>query len=174
MTDNTKLIDTLRSTTYQKEIRRAYDDITVNAIRTVVNYTLSTAFDLVAEESLWVGWHLQEILHPLKNFHPTGRQAAVKQEIDTRHYSNLLFERNKERGTIHRRNDDVKYASLDDWTEAITEIIFASYPDLRPMIKARIIGSISGLLYELGVRNDEKGRASLYLPGALRHIIANK
>jgi len=172
MTDS-RLIDTIKQN-YQKDIARAFDSRTVDAIGTVVHYTLSDAFDLVAEESLWVSWHLKEILDPLQDEHPSAIQAAVKQELDNWAYSNALFNRDQDRGSVHRQNGDVKYASLDDWTEAITEIIFASYPDLRPMIKSRIIGSVSGLLFELGLRNGKDSRASLYLPNALRYIVANK
>lgn len=167
-------IEAIKNMKFAEEINHAVDNRTLTAIATVVTYTLTDAFDLVAEESIWVGWHVQEILQPLKNEHPEGLQVAVKQELETFVYSNALFERSQNIGAVHTQNEKIKYASKDDWTEAITEIIFASYPDLRPMLHARIVGSISGLLEELGVTNGKNSRASLYLPNALRYIIQNK
>lgn len=174
MSDNNSTLNFLRGIRLEQEIEHAVDSRTVTAIATVVTYTLTDAFDLVAEESIWVGWHIQEILAPLRDEHASCLQVAVKKELDTFVYSNALFERGQNKGAHHPQADKVKYASLDDWTEAMTEIIFASYPDLRPMTKARIIGSISGLLNELGLTNDRYSRASLYLPTALRHIVQNK
>lgn len=168
------LMDSLKTPQLTKEMDKAYDDRTVNAIAVVVNWTMSDAFDLKAEESIWLGWRLQELLAPLKTQHSDSVQAAVKQELDTFVYSAALFERSKDLGATHAQVDNVKYASLDEWTEALTGIIFASYPELRPMIASRIVGSISGLLYELGLRNDKKSRASIYLPSALRYIVAQR
>lgn len=168
------LMDSLKAPTLSKEMVKAYDDQTVNAITVVVNWTMSDAFDLTAEETIWLGWKLQEVLSPLRTEHAENIQAAVKQELDTFVYSAALFERSHEKGALHAQLADVKYASLDEWTKAITEIVFASYPDLRPMIAARIVGSISGLFYELGLRNDKKSRASIYLPTALRYIVAQR
>lgn len=159
---------------YTKDIDKVHDTRTVHAISVVVNYTISDAFDLTMEESLWVGWMLQDVLEPLKDIHSDAIQAAVKQEIDSFVYSNALFERDKERGSIHKQMKNVKYASLDEWTKAVSEIVFASYPELRPMVSSRIVGSISGLFTELGLTNDASSRASLYLPTALRHIVANR
>lgn len=174
MSETKTTLEVLKDMKFEKEISHAYDSRTVTAIATVVTYTLTDAFDLVAEESIWVGWHVQEILEPLRKEHPESLQVAVKQELDTFVYSNALFERSQNVGAVHPQNAKVKYASRDDWTEALTEIIFASYPDLRPMTKARIIGSVSGLLDELGVTNDKNSRASLYLPNSLRYIIQNR
>jgi hypothetical protein len=172
--NNISLMERLRNSSSEKDINRAYDSRTVNAIAVVINYTMSDAFDLTMEESIIVSWMLQNTLEPLREFHAENLQAAVKQELDTFIYSNALFERDKERGTSHKQVKDVKYASLDEWTKALTEIIFASYCDLRPMITASIIGSISGMLIELGLSNDKSSRASLYLPTTLRYMVANR
>lgn len=170
----TTTIDTLRNLRLQNEISQACDSRVVTAITTVVSYMLSDAFDLTAEESIWVSWNLQELLAPLRKEHSNALQVAVNRELETFEYSQALFDRDKNRGTVRRQHENVKYASLDDWVEAVTEIIFASYPDLRPMAKSRIIGSVAGLLAELGITNESNSRASLYLPNSLRHIIASK
>lgn len=171
---NLKTLEETKPTYRLKEVDKAYDSRTVHAVAVVVNYTISDAFDLSAEESIWVGWHLQSILEPLQEETPEGVQAAVRQELETFNYSNALFDRDKETGNLREQVRNVKYASLDEWTEAISEIIFASYPDLRPLAHSRIIGGISGLLCELGITNNKDSRASLYLPNALRYIIASR
>lgn len=168
------IITQLKNSPHETEVGKAFDSKTVHAIAVVINYTISDTFDLTMEESIWTGWILQDVLQPLSEIHTESIQAAVKQELSTFIYSNMLFERDQERGSIHKQMKNVKYASLDEWTKAITEIIFASYPDLRPMVAARIIGSISGLFTELGLTNDKTSRASLYLPTTVRHIIASR
>lgn len=167
-------INTFRNLRLTNELPQACDSRVVSAISTVVTYMLADAFDFTAEESIWVGWNLQELLSPLRKEHSNALQVAVARELDTFEYSQALFDRDKERGSVRGQHDNVKYASLDDWTEAVTEIIFASYQHLRPMTKARIIGSVAGLLAELGITNDTNSRASLYLPNSLRHIVASK
>ena len=168
------LIERIKGYPNQKDINKAYDSRTVNAIAVVINYTISDAFDLTMEESILISWMLQEILEPLREVHAECLQAAVKQELETFVYSNSLFERDKERGSIHKQMKNIKYASLDEWTKAITEIVFASYDDVRPMITARIVGSVSGMFSELGLSNDKNSRASLYLPTTLRYMIASR
>ena len=157
-----------------KEFSKAMDSRVVSAISTVITYMLSDAFDMTSEESIWVGWTVKELLQPLENEHSEGLQVAVSRELETFEYSQSLFERDKTRGTVHIKHDNVKYATLDEWVEAVTEIIFASYNNVRPMTRSRIIGSIAGLLTELGITNDENSRASLYLPTSLRHIMASR
>lgn len=173
MTDTT-LLERIRVPQETTEINRAFNHKTVKAIGTVVAYTISDAFDLVPEEVMWTRWHLDEILEILEGECPSGVQVAVKQELDNYVYSAALSERDRVAGKVHQPSENIKYASKDDWTEALTEIIFASYPDLRPMTHSRIVGSISGLLEEIGLTNNGNSRASLYLPNVLRYIVANK
>lgn len=156
------------------EINQAFNHLTVKAIGTVMAFTISDAFDLAYTETMWTQWRLDEILQVLERECPTGVQLSVKQELDNFTYSAALFDRYRMDGKVHQQNENVKYASLDDWTEALTEIIFDSYKELRPMVKARIIGSISELLKEAGLTNGTDSRASLYLPNTLRYIVANK
>jgi hypothetical protein len=167
-------INALRNLSFNTELSKAMDSRVVSAISTVLTYMLSDAFDMTSEESIWVGWTLKELLQPLENEHSNALQVAVARELETFEYSQALFERDKIRGTVHTQHDNVKYAKLDEWVEAVTEIIFASYQNVRPMTKSRIIGSIAGLLTELGITNDENSRASLYLPNSLRHIMASR
>jgi hypothetical protein len=148
---------------------------TVNAISSVLNYIITDAFDLTTEESMWVGYHLGNILSPLNNIIPTALMGAVKQELTNKEYSNRLFKR----GNIETKPVDVvagvRYAPIEDWVESLSEIILSSYSGLRPMIKSSIIGSIHGLLTELGISsNPKKSRGSLYLPNAVRHLLSSR
>ncbi len=146
------------------------------ALATVMNYIVTDAFGLQAEESMWVGYHLNNILKPLRSIIPTTVLIAVDHEIYWSEYSNRLISlvANNERGQYLNVKDGqgVKYAPLTDWVEWIGEIILSSYPTLRPMIRSAIIGSIHGLFQELGLSNDVKdSRASLYLPSSVRYLI---
>lgn len=149
---------------------------TVNALSSVINYIITDAFNLNPEESLWVGYHLGEILSPLKNIIPTAILGAVQREIETGEYSNRMFDRTSRPsyGTDTTFTAGVRYAPVSDWVEGISEIVLGSYPNLRPMIRSSIVGSIHGLFTELGVGDDPRtSRASSYLPNGVRYLIGN-
>lgn len=150
------------------------------ALSSVINYIITDAFDLTAEESLWVGYYLGEILTPLKNINPSLILAAVDKEINSGEYSTRMLKRLSIASSMPQQinltsqnfNKGVKYAPVADWVEGISEIILSSYPNLRPMIRSSIVGSIHGLFLELGVDdNPRQSRASLYLPNSVRYIL---
>jgi len=147
----------------------------VHALGSVLNYILTDAFDLNAEETMWVGYHLGNILSPLNNIIPTALMGAVKQEMMTGEYSNRLFKRDNTNGQTLSQVSGVKYAPIEDWVESLSEVALSGYPTLRPMIKSSIIGSFHGLLTELGISsNARKSRGSLYLPNAVRHLLGSR
>ena len=149
---------------------------TVNAVSSVINFIITDAFNLDPEESLWVSYNLSEILIPLKTIVPTALLAAVQREVNTREYSSRMFERTV-RPTYTQTAEftpGVRYAPLSDWVEGISEIVLGSYPNLRPMIRSSIVGSIHGLFIELGVGDDPRtSRASIYLPNSVRFLLGN-
>lgn len=148
---------------------------TVNAIASVMDYIITDAFDLSTEESLWVGYHLGNILSPLSNIIPTALMGAVKQEIMNKEYSGRLFKRGSVPPRSIELTSGVRYAPIEDWVESLSEVVLSSYPNLRPMIRSSIIGSIHGLLTELGINgNPRKSRGSLYLPNAVRHLLGSR
>jgi hypothetical protein len=98
----------------------------------------------------------------------------VSQELETGEYSDKLFSRNWDMAgkTPSNHTGDSRQAPISDWAEMLSEIVLISYPDLRGMITASIIGSIYGILTELGLSEDMKTtRKSEYLPTAIRHIV---
>jgi hypothetical protein len=146
----------------------------VGSLSSVLNYIITDAFDLSSEESLWVGYHMGILLTPLANLIPTASLGAVRQEMRTKEYSARLFKR-KEYPDAVKIDSAVKYAPIEDWVESLSEIVLSSYPELRPMIRSSIIGSIHGLLTELGLNsNPKKSRGSLYLPNAVRHLLGSR
>lgn len=147
----------------------------VNAMSSVLNYIITDAFDLDPEESLWVGYQLGQVLSPLERLIPSALMGAVQQELRTQEYSHRMMSRSSTyQGPKIKyvRDPSVRVADLGDWVESLTQIIFASYPNLRPMLQSTIIGSMHGMLAELGVTNDPKTtRPSLYLPTAVRYLL---
>lgn len=149
---------------------------TVNALSSVLNYIATDAFNLNPEESMWVGHHLAQMLAPLREMEPKFVLAAVNREMKTGHYSEHMLDllRNGEvSGHPYQQveDDEIRYATLHEWTESLASVVLECYPEIRPMIRASIVGSLYGMLEELGLSNNVKqSRASLYLPIAVRHI----
>lgn len=149
---------------------------TVNALSSVINFIITDAFNLTPEDSLWVAYHLGEILSPLQNIAPSALLGAVQRELEVGEYSTRMFERTNR--TMYTADPQfsagVRYAPVSDWVEGISEIVLGSYPYLRPMIRSSIVGSIHGLFTELGVGDDPRqSRASGYLPNGVRYLLGN-
>lgn len=173
-----KISPTVEPETKQVNVEKAAE--TANALSSVINYIITDAFNLTPEESLWVAYYLGEILSPLKNLEPSLLLAAVDSELNTKEYSNRMIRKisapinHSYQATLESQNftSGVKYAPVGDWVEGISEIVLSSYPNLRPMIRSSIVGSIHGLFLELGVDdNPRKSRASSYLPNSVRYIL---
>jgi len=149
-------------------------DKTVSALGNVLNYIITDAFNLTSEESIFVSMLLKQALDPLRSVIPTAIMGAVSQEISNGAYSLRMFERSVQEPITSDLSylENVKYASASAWTEGICQIIFASYPALRPTIASRIIGSIHGIFTEIGVQEDpRKSRLSAYLPNSIRYLL---
>lgn len=141
-------------------------------IASVINFIITDAFNLTEEENMWVSYHLKSILEPVSILRPRVLLAAVKQELESKEYSDKLFNRNWATSGYAQVEAHVRYAPLEDWVESLSEIILVSYPDLRPLIKSSIIGSILGVMAELGVSDDiRESRGSMYLPTAVRRLV---
>jgi len=150
---------------------------TTNALSSVINYIVTDAFNLAPEESLWVGYRLEEVLSPLRNIAPHVVPAAVDRELACGEYSNRMIRRVSGSGDAGYGDSSftlgVRYAPVSDWVEGISDLVLNSYPDLKPMLRSSIVGSINGLFMELGVSDDpRKSRSSLYLPTSVRYIIS--
>lgn len=155
---------------------RSYDAKQVaRAISSVINYIISDAFNLSEEEHIWVGYHLSKILKPLEFVKPNIMLGAVKRELMCGEYSERLFQYKQDEDITQAIPAAVRTASLQDWTSVISAAILSSYPDARPMIQASVVGSVYGMLEELGISNDPQlSRASSYLPNAVRFVLNNK
>ena len=187
MNDTMKLLDKALANSAQEDASKEDKNTTVSGLRTanalssVINYIITDAFDLHPEESLWVSYYLGQILEPLKTIQADVLLAAVDRELNCGEYSDRMIKRVSATPYTHTYEDSafvlgVRYAPVADWVEGISDIILSSYPNLRPMIRSSIVGSIHGLFLELGVSdNPRKSRPSLYLPNSVRFILeANK
>lgn len=149
-----------------------------NALSSVINYIVTDAFNLDPEESLWVGYRLEIVLSPLRHIPPKVILAAVDRELSCGEYSNRMIQRVSRSSAMTAYADTsfslgVRYAPVSDWVEGISDIVLNSYPNLKPMLKSSIVGSINGLFIELGVSDDpRKSRSSLYLPTSVRYLIS--
>jgi hypothetical protein len=160
-------------------LRLVEADRTVGALSSVLNFIITDAFSLTAEESIWISRLLNNALEPLKEIIPSATLGAVRQEMTNSAYSIRMFERSMQpefavgaTNSTQSFAKDVKYASASEWTEGICQIVLASYPNVRPAISSRIIGSVHGIFTELGVGEDPKqSRSSAYLPNSIRFIL---
>lgn len=158
----------------KKEVRsKKYEAKEVaHAIRSVVNYIISDAFNLSEEEHLWLGYQLAKIMKPLEFINPSIVLGAVRRELTTKEYSERLFNYKQSGRIFQPAQKMVRTATLEDWTTVISSAILSSYPEARPMVQASVIGSVYGMLQELGLDNDtEISRQSMYLPNAVRYAL---
>lgn len=147
------------------------------ALSSVLTYIISDAFDLSGEEALWVGYYVGELMLPMTKIKPAAHLLAVQEELKYGEYSNKMFQHtssDKESSTNNASTvEGVKYAPMSTWVEGMSDIIFTSYPNLTPMYRSRIIGSLHGIFTEIGLDNNlKKTRPSLYLPNAIRYLLA--
>jgi hypothetical protein len=169
-----KTLQTGNISTEDRLLKLVEAERTVSSLGNVVNFIISDAFNLTSEETIWVSMMLTSALEPLKKVIPSATMGAVTQEMLNGIYSLRMFERDGQPnlGKEIVYNDSIKFASATDWTEGIYQIVYASYPNLRPAISSRIIGSIYGVFTELGVKeNPKESRVSSYLPNNIRYLL---
>ena len=143
-----------------------------HAIRSVVNYIVSDAFNLSQEEHLWLGYQLAKIMKPLEFITPSIVLGAVRRELNTKEYSERLFSYKPSEKIFQPAQKIVRTATLENWTTVISSAILSSYLEARPMVQASVIGSVYGMLQELGLSNDlDDSRQSMYLPNAVRYAL---
>jgi hypothetical protein len=146
---------------------------TADAFRVVLTYTITDAFALTVEESLWVSYHLTGVLQPLRRMVPSRLPLAVRHELLEQTYSERMntFETRDHDSVALPADPEVTAADLDDWAIVIAETVTSCYP-LRPITESGMYGQITGLLRELGVGHPTNPRAARYLPNAVKTRIA--
>lgn len=140
------------------------------ALRTVILWTLTDAFGLVPEESLWAGYHLDRILNPLVGRPTSLVSLAVRQEMLTGVYTRQLdmLEAGDRPASLPVHDPAAVTATPADWAAVLLDVIESCYP-MRPMDQSAIAGQIIGLLRELGVGDPHNPRGARYLPTDVRH-----
>lgn len=141
------------------------------AWRTVLVWQITEAFDLREEEALWTGYHLEIALEPLLDAVPREVPLAVRQEMLSGTFTQLLERRWRARrtGATVQTSSRVASANRSDWVEVFAGPITAVY-SMRPMDEALLRGRIEGVLTELGVGDPVQPRPSTYLPEELRRM----
>lgn len=146
-----------------------------SAFATVLLQVLTDAFDLHDTEHMWVGYHLDRILEPLRSSTPHAIPVPVRQELNDGTYSRLLELRHRARALRGQAafNPAVLHATRDEWATALLAPVFHSYR-LRPMTESSMNGALVGMLAELGVGDPRNPRGSLYLPADLRLLVLDR
>jgi hypothetical protein len=159
-----------QNTTLSEE---AYLERVCSAMRTVINHTVSDAFDLTDEETMWVSYHLERILEPISTLKPKAIALPVKCELQSGLYSQRIADRSMRPSFPHAMDTKVANGTIDDWCMVIADTIQQCY-DVRPMVQAEIEGGLRGILTELGVGHPTNARAARYLPNSVRYLLAHK
>lgn len=146
------------------------------ALRTVILYTWADAFGLVAEEVMWAGFHLDDILAPLLDKKPGNVPLPVRQEMLEGNYTRALerIEARDDRGGNTVWDPHATHATVHDWAAVAMAMVSECYRGLRPLEESAMHGKIVGLLRELGVDDPTNPRPARYLPNDIRHRLNNR
>lgn len=147
----------------------------LTALRTVVLYTFTDAFGLVAEEAMWAGYHLDDILAPLLSREPDVVPLSVRQEMLEGTYTRALelIEARDDRSGGATWDAETIHANVNDWAGVTMQMISECY-QMRPLEESAMHGKIVGLLRELGVDDPKNPRPARYLPNDVRHRLNHK
>lgn len=137
-----------------------------NACKTTLVYFIAEAFALCPEEIFWTSHKIKSILEPMSHRSQIGLPIAVKQELLTNKYSDLL------NGLIegqqgYRGAPEALQASVQDWSQMLASSVRNTY-SLRPLEDLPLTQQFAGILTELGVGASHNPRYSVYLPSAVR------
>lgn len=139
----------------------------IRASRTVIVYTIADVFDLTEDEAMWAVYHLDAALKPFAPKKARALASPVRHELESGFYSDCFAKRDSANPQV--ADPTVASADAIDWATALSNVVLESFPH-RPMESSVLIGSISGILTELGVGHATHPRASKYLPNAVRYL----
>jgi hypothetical protein len=147
----------------------------LEAMRTVVLFTITDAFGLVPEETMWAGYHLDDILAPLLDKTPGNVPLTVRQEMLDSNYSAALdmIEARDDRSTGTVWDREATHATVNDWASVTMQMISECY-QMRPLEESAMHGKIVGLLRELGVDDPANPRPARYLPNDVRYRLNHR
>lgn len=139
----------------------------MNAVKTVMLFTIADVFDLEEHEVDWTDYHLRLALESFESADIISLPSPVRDEILSSEYSARLANRTH----AHPRASDSTAAEADavDWATVLGNIAVETFK-CRPIVGGGFVGRVSGILRELGVGNPQTPRASRYLPTAVRYL----
>ena len=151
------------------------DDPIVDALAVFVTATLADAFDLRAEEAMWVAHHLTQAFLPLRGKVPEQVPLPVSHEIAQGVYSQRLrdLDRAAPTGVPAVAAPEVKYAGPEEWAAVVMQMAETCYM-LRPMVESQMRGKLIGILREMGVGRPKAPRASKYLPADVLDLLLRR
>lgn len=157
----------LEQVNYQKQVRNS--EALHSAVKTVMAFTITDAFNLEEYEYFWAHTHITRILEPLRGAHIKSVALPVKDELLTGMYSKKITERRWD-AYPPVSVSDTQQASVYDWAKVLANLVLECYT-VRPLYETSLVSQFVGLLTELGVGDPRSPRASTYLPNALRYQI---
>lgn len=153
---------------------RKYEDCeVVNAVWKVITFTICDVFALTEPEQHWVSYKVRTALLPYMG-RPWGvLPNAVKCELDTGEYSRRLNTLSK---SSYPQEEDLdgptKTASPQEWAQALGDVAIKTF-QARQITDFAFIGTIAGILAELGVGASTNPRGSSYLPTSVRALLGD-
>lgn len=144
----------------------------LRALRTVLTYSVSDAFDLTSEESAYLALVLSDLLSPsvLPDVEVTALPLAVRQEIVSGLYSGRLAARHARAARPASAAAGARTANADTWLQVLMDTITTTLA-LDVMTTMEIEARLRRLLLDLGVGHRMTPRASRYLPTSVRHLL---
>lgn len=139
------------------------------ALRTVVNYTITTVFNLTKKETQWVAQRLLEVTGHLFVGSPSSVPVPVLQELNTHYYSMALLNKNDGGFVVAPSPQD---ADLVAFVDIFMEMSTASY-EFSSFDQTHLYVSLMEILSEIGVR-DENSRLATYLPNAIKSTLLDR
>lgn len=152
------------------DLHEISDDALLNAMRTVITFTVADVFSLTSEETMWASYHVGEALEVFQGHRRFEVSGAVMYELETSCYSHKLEEHIRSEQHPETAQDGIARASGLDWATVLTDVAVSTFR-ARPIITTGFVGRIAGMLAELGVGHPTNPRASKYLPTAIRYIM---
>lgn len=153
------------------ENRRYSNEDVLEAVRRVITFTICDVFALTEAERHWVSYKVKNALAPYSD-RPWGvLPHAVKCELDSGDYTRKLNDMNGHAlPEPEEANGVTKTAGPQEWAQALGDIATKTF-QARQITDFAFIGTIAGILAELGVGDEDSPRGSTYLPTSVRALL---
>lgn len=142
-----------------------FSDVQIaEALRAVINHTITHVFDLTQAEARLVNDRLQNATAHLFVGKPKSVPVQVLQELNTHYYSHSLLNK---RGGRFQVSPTPQKADLLAYVDIFMEMCMSAYK-IPAMQQAHLHLDFMNLMDDIGVR-DNNSRSAEYLPNAVKN-----